>query len=95
MGKVDFLNLTEEENKLANSFFEKAEECFLMENQHKEFSKMFNLFNSLCRKREFDPSQYIMSFKEEQEALTLKEEEKLNEYRNYLISQREIKKLMK
>ena len=88
MGKVDFLNLTEEENNLANSFFEKAEELFLNGNQHKEFSQMFNLFNSLCRKREFDPSQYFMSFKEEQEPLTLIEEEKLNEYRNHLIKSR-------
>ncbi len=86
---IKFNNLTSVENKIANDFFEIAENCFLKEDRHQLFSNFFNIFNSACNNKTYDPNQYIMGFAEEKaESFTEEENSLINEFKKELLLNR-------
>ena len=87
MSEIKFNNITTIENKIANSFLQKAEEYFSVKGEEKEFVNFYNLFNSLCNNKTFDPNQFVMDF-QEKEPLTEEEKTQLNKFKLDIIQNR-------
>lgn len=63
---LNFKNLNQHENYLANFFLEDARDYFQTINQEEKFEDFLELFSLLCNQRQSDPNQLTLNlFKNE------------------------------
>lgn len=90
--EIIFNNLTPEENKIAVDFLREAEAYFETTDSYSSFTHFYNLFNSVCHNRIYDPSQFVMEFKGGP-CFTQAEQNEINDLKTKILENRKIKEV--